>query len=169
MLKALEQVDLDRQVNNYIYCLERNDLDSFKDSTITPNIGNNKTDNKNEKNNENNNSQKNESLPNNNLNNNANNTLINGTNNVPIVNGLNPAVNGINPAINGVGNGAITNGYIPHNYENGITNPYRNTDTYKFPLGNKVNNGMYNNGAYPAITKIAPLPEETRQNFKISK
>ena len=148
---------------------KKNNLDTFKDATIKPNIQNNKNVKNDEKikNEENNNSQNNENLPNNNPNNGINNNLINSTNNAPIVNGMNPVVNGINPAINGVGNNVITNGYGIHNYENGITNPYRNTDTYKFPIGNRVNNGVYNSGVYPGIAKIVPLEEETRKDFKI--
>lgn len=63
--------------------------------------------------------------------------------NAPVVNGAIPYGTGV-----GIGNG-IGRGYNGvHTYENGITNPYRNTDTYKLNIGDK------------------PLPSETRRNFK---
>lgn len=143
----------------------KNNLDTFKDATVKSNIIKNKSQKNKEKiensnentNNFNENMVNNQNLPNNtDTTNGVNGTMING------VNGT-----GINtPIVNGAGNNIITNGYGIHNYENGITNPYRNTDTYKFPLGNKVNNAIYNNGVYPGIAKIEPLPQETRQNFK---
>lgn len=53
----------------------------------------------------------------------------------------------------GNGYGAGYGGYNGvHNYENGITNPYRNTDTYKLSLNSN--------------TESKPLPSETRKNFK---
>ncbi len=103
----------------------------------------------------------------------------NGTYNTPATNGINaPIQNGIGGAGvgigggigNGYGNGIYGNGIGVHNFENGITNPYRNTDTYKFPP--KALGGTYTGyGAVadvtPAQAELAkPLPSETRQDFK---
>lgn len=142
--------------------------------------------NKNDSNNNNenaNNETKNNQQPNteninqtNNLPNNAN-TMNNGMYGNPAgINGIGVAPGvGINGMPNGIGynNNVISNGYGYHNYENGITNPYRNTDTYKLPVGNGVNNGAYGNGyvygnggiANP-IARIKPLESETRKDFK---
>lgn len=92
----------------------------------------------------------------------------------PIQNGV--VNNGI--ANNGiVGNGIIGNGYgygigAPiHNFENGVMNPYRNTDTYKLP-SNPIGNG-FNNGFGTRILNAnnenlleKPLPQERRKDFK---
>ena len=103
----------------------------------------------------------------------------NGTYNTPATNGINaPIQNGIGGAGigigggigNGYGNGIYGNGIGVHNFENGITNPYRNTDTYKFPP--KALGGTYTGygavaDATPAQAELAkPLPSETRQDFK---
>ena len=98
----------------------------------------------------------------------------------PIQNGI--VGNGIaNNGIVGngiVGNGIVGNGYgigAPiHNFENGVMNPYRNTDTYKLP-SNPLGNGIagYNNGFGTRILSAEdhnflqkPLPQERRKNFK---
>lgn len=52
-------------------------------------------------------------------------------------------------------------GYGIHSIENGITNPYRNTDTYKLPTINEVKR----NYTFGFITN--PLKEETRKDFKV--
>ena len=59
----------------------------------------------------------------------------------------------------GFGNYGV--GYGIHSIENGITNPYRNTDTYKLPTINEVKR----NYTFGFITN--PLKEETRKDFKV--
>lgn len=155
----------------------KHNLDTFKNETIKPNIINKKN-NKIEEKNVDNNSINNTNNDNNQVVNqpalpNNVNTINNGIN----ANGLAPiapngvGVNGINGinAPNGIvgGGNIISNGYGYHNYENGITNPYRNTDTYKLPIGNGIN-GAYNGIANGVTTGLnnQPLEKEARKNFK---
>ena len=144
---------------------KKNNLNTFKNSSIKPNVGLNK--NLKENNTKNETSKKdNTNLINNNQTNGTNGTVTNGTN-TGLVNG--PVVNGgVAPIVNG-GN-ILPNGYGIHNYENGVTNPYRNTDTYKLPTGRRVvngtYNGTYNNIVYPEVASSTPLESETRKNFK---
>ena len=160
---------------------KKGNIDTFSDKTVKPNIikkDNKKVDSKTEA------PQKPDSqiqprvtdLTNNNLPNNANTYGIgNGVYGTPVANGINnPVANGVNGTGigNGVyGNGVYGNGVGIHNYENGVTNPYRNTDTYKFPP--KALGGTY--GGYGAVADTTPvqaeisqkpLPSENRQDFK---
>lgn len=171
--------------------LPKHNLDTYKNQTINPNVGtglnnkNNKTDTKtndNETKNDENeankdNAQTDRVNQSNNLPNNTNTmnngTFNNGVNNGVGVNngfGVNNGV-GINGYPNGNGfgynNNVISNGYGYHNYENGVTNPYRNTDTYKLPNGNGINNGIYGGGVVTNnFAKFQPLESETRKDFK---
>ena len=138
----------------------KNNLDTYRNNTINPNLDNNL--NRNGQNTLNNNKTENTTPPVTNtnpvVNNGINNNGINNTNtfnNGGYVNSINPIANGVNPGMNGYG---------IHNYENGVVNPYRNTDTYKFPTG--MRNNQYANGYGNAVAKIEPLRSETRQNFK---
>lgn len=79
---------------------------------------------------------------------------------------------GINGAY-GNGFGGAYGGYNGvHNFENGITNPYRNTDTYKFPPQTSTPLGTgYVPGANLTANALQntlgkPLPQEKRQDFK---
>lgn len=154
----------------------KHNLDTFKNETIKPNIINKKN-NKIEEKNVDNNSINNTNNDNNQVVNqpvlpNNVNTINNGINAnrvAPIApNGVGVnGVNGIN-APNGIvgGGNIISNGYGYHNYENGITNPYRNTDTYKLPISNGING--YNGIANGVTTGLnnQPLEKEARKNFK---
>lgn len=60
-----------------------------------------------------------------------------------------------------------------HNYENGITNPYRNTDTYKFPPQSSTQlpssyapGARLKTEALQDVSMEKPLPQEKRQDFK---
>ena len=92
---------------------------------------------------------------------------VNSNTTYPYNNGVyNPAYNGIyNTPVGGVyGNGMY--GYGVHNFENGITNPYRNTDTYKLPTG-IVRNPIINNGYAKISNCFTPLENEMRKDFKM--
>lgn len=166
--------------------LPKHNLDTFKEETIKPNIGLNNRPNNNQKTDsekqvvDNNETQNNQQTTTENVNQTNNlpnntNTMNNGVYVNPIGNngmGVTPGV-GVNGMPNTIGynNNVISNGYGYHNYENGVTNPYRNTDTYKLPVGNGVNNGAYGNGYnYGGYTnplaRIKPLESETRKDFK---
>ncbi|MBO4412436.1 MAG: hypothetical protein J5779_00250 [Clostridia bacterium] len=52
-------------------------------------------------------------------------------------------------------------GYGVHSIENGITNPYRNTDTYKLPTINEIKRG------YTVGFLNQPIKDELRKDFKV--
>lgn len=156
----------------------KTNIDTFKSNTFTPNIINRNFRNKenvqaNQTSTNETNSQNFQNI--NQFPNQPQNTTQNNFGNItsPYQNGM----YGNNIYGNGVyGNGMYGNGlYGVHNYENGTINPYRNTDTYKFPP--QVSTG-FGNGAYRGVGLEAsgttsninllqkPLPQERRQDFR---
>ncbi len=155
----------------------KNNIDTFKDKTLTPNVVK-KENNKNQ-------NEQDGSKPSNNTDNSPiapqQTTLPNNSNTFGYGNGVyGSPVNGIGGTYtNGIGGaygngiGGTYGGYNGvHNFENGITNPYRNTDTYKFPpqTTNPLGTG-YVPGANLAANAlqdalVKPLPQEKRQDFK---
>lgn len=158
----------------------KSNIDTFKDKTITPNVikkENSKQDNTNPnttKNNTNRNGQETPITP-------QQTQLPNNTNTFGYGNGVyGSPINGNYG--NGTYGGTFGNGFGGgygvgyngvHNYENGITNPYRNTDTYKFPP--QTTNQIPSTFAPGARLKSEifqesltekPLPQEKRQDFK---
>lgn len=145
-------------------------IDTYQEQTIKPNVidsrrrirqNQNENQNSNAQNEQNlnnntnqNNIQNGQITPNNGVIPNTNTYGLNGINN-NVVGGV--GVNGIGGVGAGVGVGGVgagiggVGGYAGvHNYENGIINPYRNTDTYKLAMASEVQ----------------PLPSETRRHFK---
>lgn len=147
----------------------KNNIDTFKDKTLTPNVvkkENNKTQNEQDDSERSNNTDNLPIVP-------QQTTLPNNSNTFGYGNGVyGSPVNGIGGAY-GNGIGGPYGGYNGvHNFENGITNPYRNTDTYKFPpqTTNPLGTG-YVPGANLAANAlqdalVKPLPQEKRQDFK---
>lgn len=161
----------------------KSNIDTFKDKTVTPNVikkENKKHDNTKQNTTENNTNQ-----------NNQNNQEIpiaptptqlpNNTNTYGYGNGVyGSPINGTYG--NGTYGGAYGNGFGGvygggyngmHNYENGITNPYRNTDTYKFPPQSSTQlpssyapGARLKTEAFQDVSMEKPLPQEKRQDFK---
>ena len=156
----------------------KSNIDTFKDKTITPNVI--KKENKKHDNTKQNTTENNTNL------NNQNNQEIpivptptqlpNNTNTYGYGNGVyGSPINGTYGGAYGNGFGGVYGGGYNgiYNYENGITNPYRNTDTYKFPPQSSTQiPSTYAPGtrlkteALQGVLMEKPLPQEKRQDFK---
>lgn len=143
----------------------KSNIDTFGDKTISPNII--KKENVNQNNNDENNNENLEANPPIQIPNNSNTFGYGNGIYGSQINGISGGY-GINGAY-GNGFGGAYGGYNGvHNFENGITNPYRNTDTYKFPPQSSTPLGTgYVPGANLATNALEkPLPQEKRQDFK---
>lgn len=166
--KTLEETD---ETKNAVETQKKTNIDTYLGNSTT---NKNKTETKNENALQNNSTQTNQAPI-------VNTPVVNG-NAGGIINGA--AGNGIvgNGIVGGVANGIVGNGVVGapigngvgiHNYENGVTNPYRNTDTYKLPpnITNGIAGGVgYGNGVGTRLLETkpccAPLPQERRKDFK---